>query len=150
MRVVTEEYLKSLVESIVRGRKKQSELKHQEFVGLTGEELVREINAQLGENWVVKEEDKVKFSKEDINAVANGRFYRRTGVKMVMALIIILLSLATAMKYIPNVTIVGYNIFYTLLGGIALAFIYIYSRKQSKVRKELWKQIGRDDVKEGR
>ena len=65
-----------------------------------------------------------------------------------MVVAIIVLSLSVGVKYIPNMTELYYNIYYTLCGFIALAFIYVYSRKQSKVRKELWRQLGRDEGRE--
>lgn len=148
MKVITEQYFNNLVISIVKQKEKLAEQQHVSFTGLTNDELWKEINNCLGNQWTVEKDRQVKFTKADINAVASARFYRKSGIQLLMGMSIIVLALAVIFKNIPNMTMVGYNIFYTLIGAIVLCFLYIYSRKASKVRKELWRQIGRDESEE--
>ncbi len=147
MRVVTEQYLNSLVDSIVKEKEKQAEILHQTFSGLSNDELWQEIKNHLGNQWTVKREHPMKFTRADINAVASARFFRKTGMQMLMILAIIVLALSVVVKYI-TMTALLYNIFYVLFGLISLGFIYIYSRKQSKARKELWRQLGHEEKEE--
>lgn len=153
MKIITEQYFNSIVEGIIKEKEKQADQAKQPFIGLSSDELWGEIGRQLevqpGEKWMVKRQP-MKFTKQDINAVASGRFYRKTGVQLLMALVIILLAMSVAVRYIPDITSLGYNIYYTLCGLVGLGFIYIYSRKQAKVRKELWRQLGREETKEGK
>ena len=148
MKFINQQYYNSVVAGILKEKEKQAELLGQSFIGLSGDELAREVSDHLGEAWSIKAEKPMKFSKSDINAVANARFYRKTGVKLLMGLLIIVLTIAVAVKWIPNMTELHYNIYITLCGVIALVFIYVYSRKQSKVRKELWRQLGREESEE--
>lgn len=139
-----------IVEDIVKEREKQAEKLGREYVGLTGDELQREVVNHLGDAWAIKKEESVKFTRADINAVAGARFFKETGRSLLMGLAIIILGLSVGMKYIPEMTALYYNIYYAVCGLIALIFIYVYSRKQAKVRKRLWRQLGREDIKEER
>ena len=148
MKFITVGYYNSLVDGILKEKEKQAKSSGHPFDGLTEIELTHEINKHMVGEWKIKSEQPVKFTKADINSVASGRFYRTTGVKMLMGLLIIILAVAVAMGYIPNMTALHYNIYYTFCGAIGLGFIYIYSRKQARVRKELWRQIGREETEE--
>ena len=148
MKFITVGYYNSLVDGILKEKEKQAKSSGHPFDGISEGELTREINKHIVGEWKIKSEQPVKFTKADINSVASGRFYRTTGVKMLMGLVIIILAVAVVVKYIPNMTTLHYNIYYTLCGAVALGFIYIYSRKQAKIRKDLWKQIGREETEE--
>lgn len=148
MKYITVQHYNSIVESILKEKEKEAERRKLPFVGLSADELRREVDNHLGGTWTIKREDAVKFSKADINAVAGARFYRKTGLQLLMVMVIIILALSAGVRYIPNMIVLYYNLFYTLCGIIALVFIYIYSHKQAKVRKELWRQIGREESEE--
>lgn len=146
MKFITVQHYNSVVESILKEKEKQAELLHQAFTGITAGELQKELDNHFGGMWTIKKEESVKFSKADINAVAGARFFKGTGRSLLMGLAIIILLLSIGVKYIPDATALHYNIYYALCGVIALVFIYIYSHKQAKVRKELWHKLGRHEI----
>lgn len=148
MKTITEQYLNTLSVNIIKESEKQAELLGNSFNGLTGDQLYQAIKGHLGGEFIVKPEQQVKFSRYDINAVANSRFYRKSGQQLLMGLAIVVLLLVMAIRYIPNMTALGYNISYTVCGAIALVFVFVYSRKQSRARKELWRQLGREEKDE--
>ena len=148
MKVITEQYYHSVVIGILKEREKQIEKLGQPFDGLTADDLSREVENIIGGKWKIKREQSVKFSKADINAVAGARFFKETGQRILMVVAIIILGLSVVVRYIPSMTSLYYNIYYTIVGIVALVFIYVYSRKQSKVRKELWRKLGREEAEE--
>ena len=146
MKFITVQHYNSIVKGILKEKERQAEALHQEFSGLTSDELKKEVDNHIGDGWALKKEEAVKFSKSDINAVAGARFFRQTGRSLLMGLAIVVLGLAVAVKYMPIVmTELYYTIYYALIGLATIGFLYVYTRKQSKVRKELWRQIGREE-----
>lgn len=145
MKLITAQHYHSVVESILKEKERQAESLGQSFIGLSADELQREVDNHLGGAWSIKKEESVKFNKADINAVASARFFRKTGVTLLMGLVIILVAFALVVKSISIMTPLYYNIYYTVCGILTVVFLYIYSRKQSKVRKALWRQIGREE-----
>lgn len=79
----------------------------------------------------------VKFDKHDINAVANGRFFRKSGQKLLMLMAIIILGLAMVVNYTPVPT----YLYYGAIAVVGIVFFYMYAKKQAIARKELWDQI---------
>lgn len=150
MKVITEKYHQDLVDSILKEKRKVAEKLGKPFRGITPDELQEAINVRVGGQWSLTNEEAVKFSRSDINAVASARYFRRGGITMIMGLVIMLLLLAIAVKSVVIMTPLYYNLYYTLCGVIAIGFLYIYSRKQSKVRKALWQQLGREEAEEGK
>jgi len=145
MKIINEQHLNTLVASIIAEKEKQAETIHQTFTGITQDDLFKEIEARLGGKWALKKEKPIKFSKDDINAVANSRFYRKTGIKLLMLVVIALLAFSILTN---NFRILPINVYYGLCAGLAVGFVYLYSRKQSKARKELWKEIGREEIED--
>jgi len=144
MKIIAEQYYYALVDEILKEKQQQAHVSRQPFVGVTDEELKNEIDKRLGKPWAV-EIRKVTLSAKDVNALAGARFFQETGRSLLMALAIIILALSVGIKYIPNMTALYYNLYYTFCGAIALIFIYIYSHKQAKIRKEFkWKYGVRD------
>ncbi|MDD4876768.1 MAG: hypothetical protein PHQ86_06555 [Dehalococcoidales bacterium] len=144
MKIIAEQYYYALVDEILKEKQQQAHVSSQPFIGVTDEELQNEIGKRLGKPWAV-EIRKVTLSVKDVNALAGARFFAETGRSLLMALAIIILALSVGVKYIPNMTALYYNLYYTLCGAVALIFIYIYSHKQAKIRKEFkWKYGVRD------
>ena len=148
MKLITLNIYIETVQSIIKNREKHAEALKQEYTGLSADELNKELSSQFGGAWAIKKEESVKFTKADINAVAGARFFKETGRSLLMGLAIIILGLSVGVKYIPDMTILYYTIYYALIGFATLSFIWVYSRKLSKVRKALWKQIGRGEIGE--
>ena len=149
MKVITEKYYQDLVSDIIKEKRKVAEKLGKPFRGISQEELRDAVNVRVGECSLTNEEA-VKFSRSDINAVASARYFRKGGITMIMGLVILLLLLAIAVKSVVVMTPLYYNLYYALCGLIAIGFLYIYSRKQAKVRKALWQQLGREEAEEGR
>jgi len=150
VKVITEQYYQDLVSSIIKEKRKVAEKLGQPFLGVSQEELREAVKVRVGESCMITKEESVKFSRSDINAVASARYFRRGGISLIMGLVIVLLLLAIVVKSVVVMTPLYYNIYYALCGLIAIGFLYIYSRQQAKVRKELWQQLGREEAEEGK
>jgi len=150
MKVITEKYYQDLVSDVIKEKRKVAEKLGKPFRGISQEELRDAITARVGEQYLLTNEEAVKFSRSDINAVASARYFRRGGITMIMGLVILLLLLAIVVKSVVVMTPLYYNLYYALCGLIAIGFLYLYSRKQAKVRKALWQQLGREEAEEGR
>jgi len=149
MKTITERQYNELVDIILKEREKQAGKTSQPFNGVDCDELQRGITNRLGDSWRITSEQPMKFTKADISAVANARYFRKSGITLLMGLLIIMLLLSIAVKSFVVMIPLYYNLYYTVVGLIALAFIWVYSRGQSKIRKELWRQLGRGETKEG-
>ncbi len=145
MKTITEQHYNSIVEAIIKEKEKQAESANLPFIGMTPDELRHEVNCYLGTNeWLVKR-NPPKFDRKDISAVASARFFRKTGISLFMGVIIAILVLSIGIRYV-NMTPLYYNLCYTFIGLLALGFIYVYSKMQGKVRRELWRQLGREEI----
>jgi len=145
MKIITERQYGEIVLNIIKERKKKAEKTSQSFNGVDGDDLNEEVTRHLGDEWMVTNEQPVKFTRGDINAVAGARYFRKGGITLVMGLLIIQLLLAIVVRSFIIMTPLGYNLYYVLCGLIALGFILIYSRQQSKIRRELWRELGREE-----
>lgn len=148
MKIITERQYGEIVLNIIKERKKKVEKASQSFNGVNGDDLNEEVARYLGDEWMVTNEQPVKFTRGDINAVAGARYFRKGGITLVMGLLIIQLLLAITVKSLIIMTPLYFNLYYVLCGLIALGFIWVYSHKQSKIRKELWRQLGREESAE--
>lgn len=145
MKIITEIHFNNLVAGIIAEKQKIAEKQHEIFMGVSQDDLMDEVAVKVGGKFVVKREQPVKFSKSDINAVANNRFYRKTGLKLLMGAVIILLGLSMLTN---NFQVINPYVYYGLCGITAIVFVYVYSSKQAKARKELWHEIGREEIEE--
>lgn len=144
MKVIAEQYYYALVDEILKERLRESKSANRVFVGLTDDELHAEIEKRLGKPWAI-EVRKVTLSASDVNALASARFLKETGWTLLMGLAIVILSLSIAVRYISGMTALYYNIYYVICGAVGLVFIYVYTYKLRKVRKEFhWKYGIRD------
>jgi len=146
MKVITEQYFQDLVNGIIKEKKATAGKLDKPFRGISQDELCEAVTARIGEPWVVNKEESIKFSRSDINAVASARYFRKGGISLIMGLVILLLVLAIVVKSVVVMTPLYYNLYYAFCGLIAIGFLYIYSRKQAKVRKELWQKLGREEA----
>ena len=146
MKVISTEQLSSLMESIILDKEQQAKvIPGQKFRGISSGDLFQQIREKLGTDWAVRKVN-IKLTKEDLNSVANSRFYRKTGLKLLMIVAIVMLGLATltaTFHFIPPV------VYYVLCGLAAIAFVFVFSKKQSEARRELWKGfLGENDEPE--
>ena len=115
------------------------------FEGLTANDLMAEIDKRVGtSDWRVNNGITPKLGTEDINAVANSRFYRKTGLKLLMAFGIVIMGLALITR---TWNILPVYLYYGLNLGAAVIFVYVYGKKQRETRKELWQGIDGEDTK---
>jgi hypothetical protein len=145
MKTIAEQFFGYLVGDIIKEKQDIAEKEHKQFNGVNGSDLVVEIEKHLGKGWVVAPPQ--KLSVEDVNAIANARFFKQTGQKLLMGMTIVILGLAVVARYL-TLTPLGINIFYTIFGMVALSFIWVYTRKQAKNRKEFHWKWGVKDTEE--
>ncbi len=144
MKSITAQHLEGVIEQIMHDREELAKIKQEQFTGVTQDEVLTELKKRLGVNWILKKEVNVKFTKDDIAAVANSRFYRKSGMKMLMAWAIIILAFAMftmTLQFIPLYAYYGLSILVTI------GFIFFYSKKQKQARIELRQAVyGSDKV----
>lgn len=145
MKTITKRQYSDIVDDIIQDGKKRSAKTGKPFGGVVGDDLYRVVKQAVGDDFTVKEDESFKLSKADINAVANSRYYRsKGGFTLIVAtfILVILLSIYQRATLMPPL------IFFSLLAFVALGFIWIYSRGQSKIRKDVWAQLGREESEE--
>lgn len=143
---ITERQLADITVNIIKEKQTECEKRSQEFRGINSETLMREVSEYLGDEWTVIKEQDVKFTKADINAVAGARFFRKGGLTLLMAMLILVLGASLIPRYVGmEMTPLNVTIIYSILGVIFLVFMWIYNKGQSKIRKELWGQLGREE-----
>jgi hypothetical protein len=113
---------------------------------VSGDSVLANLHKYFGDNWTLTKTPPVKFTKDDINAVANGRFYRKTGIKMLLVFAIVVLGIYILMTVFTSIAPV---MWFSIYGLVGIFFMYLYSRKQREVRKELWKGIKGEGQQEG-
>jgi hypothetical protein len=144
MKTITAQQLEGVIENIIHDKEEQAKLRKETFTGITENEVIDGIVKRLGVDWVLVKEPPLKLSKDDLNAVANSRFYRKTGGKLLMGLAIIVLGLAILTLTVP---LIPPKIYYVVITLVAVGFVYMYSKKQREARKELWTGIEGEDKK---
>lgn len=147
MKGVSSPQLEAVIENIMADKEKQAKVLGQPFIGVTSVEVLSELNKRMGSDWILRKEQPMKFTKEDINAVANSRFYRKTGLKLLMLLAIVILGLSSMSTWAPN--LIPPYAYYGLYAGAAMLVFWQYAKKQRQVRKELWKSIEGDGIESG-
>ncbi len=134
MKAITEQHLSTVVSDIVNDKKKEAKVVGSTFMGVPKSVMYSELDKRLGIEWVAVEDNVVRITKDDVNAMANGRFFRKTGMRLLMILAIVVLGLATlntTVRVLPNIA------YYILEIGSVLGFMFVFSKKQRESRKEL-------------
>ena len=141
---ITASHLSTLIEDITVEAQKRAKQTGIPFMGVPQDSLQSELNRKIGTNdWSVKKENPIKFTKADINAVASGRFYRKSGLKILMLWAVVVLFLLQVMTWMPNLTI---GVYYGACIAVTVGFVAVYGKKQSIARRELWRGIEGDGV----
>lgn len=138
MKTITAEQFAGVIEGIVHDREELAKLRKEPFVGVNQGDVLVEIKNRLGDKWILKKNPTFKLKKEDIPAMANARFYRKTGMKMLMmwAMVILAFAILTlTLRLIPLQVYYGCGIL------ITAGFVCMYSRKQKRVREELKQEL---------
>lgn len=145
MKTITEQTHRQAVDAILKERERLCAVRNETFRGMTSEEIQGELLNRFGGTYLVQRDRNIKFTKSDINAVANSRFYRKTGIKYLLGLGIILLIVAMLVNTFSVVPLIAG---YSICAVVAIGFVYFYQRGQSKMRKELWNELGREESDE--
>jgi hypothetical protein len=88
-----------------------------------------------------KAEDDIKFDKNDISAVANSRFFRKAGLRILLGWALVLF-IVTALYNFLN--IMPSALAYILISVSSIVAVYLYGKKQTEVRVKLWENIERN------
>lgn len=146
MKYVNPQQLDGMIESIIVDEEKQAKSANVTFTGVSHNKLSSELQRRFGGDWILKKEHPIKFTKQDINAVANARFYKKTGIRILMLWLIVVLALLQSIQWIP---IGAIYIYYAICAIVTIGFVYIYGKKQRESRRELWKGIEGDGLEGG-
>ena len=85
----------------------------------------------------------VKLGKRDISAIANSRYFSKTGMKLVIgmiAIMVLMYMLVTWVRGIPPF------IFYIVMAVAVLALMYVYDRGQRKLFRKYWKRLEQEGI----
>ncbi len=87
-----------------------------------------------------KEKQSATLDWSDIDAVANSRFFKKSGQRYLMLLAIVIMGLAILTIGIPLLSIpplITPPIYYILVAIAAVIFVYVYGKRQRQAKKEL-------------
>ena len=134
MKTVTKQHISALVDDILEAKKKEARAGGVSFVGIPRSVVYAELDRRLGADWVATENDVLRITKDDVNAMANARFFRKVGMRLVMGFIIIVLglyALNVRVQFVPDM------VYYSLEAAAVVAFMFVFAKKQRESRKEL-------------
>ena len=83
----------------------------------------------------------VKLSKKDINAIANSRYFAKSGMKLLIgmiAVIVIMYMLVTWIPAIPDFSL------YIVMSIAVLVLFFIYDRGQRKLFRKYWDRLEKE------
>lgn len=137
-KTVTPQVLDGVILEVLANGEKESQLKREEFTGISGGKFLVKLHEAMGDDWVLTKDEPVKLTDADINAVAAARFFRGKGLTLVLvwALAISLLWMVTT-----TIPIIPLPVFGALNALAAIIFFYVYAKNLKKVRKSLWAGI---------
>ncbi len=133
MKVIPAEQFIDVVEDVIIDREKQAKALSQSFIGVAKNEMLAELNKRIDDGWIFTKAHP-KFTREDVDAVAKSRFYRKTGSNLFIYLIISMIGLAiltATFRVIPPF------VYYSIAVPVAFTFLYTYLKKQREGIREL-------------
>ncbi len=133
MKVIAPYNIEHMLQNIISEKVRQANKAQKQFRGVPSSEVFSDLNRMIGDEWVLVKPPSLQ--PEDMKAVANSRFNRKVGIKLLMLLTIIMLGLATVTRTFP---ILPAWAFYSLLGISAFVILSIYTKKQRDAQKEMW------------
>ena len=140
MRVVTPHQVTTIVEDIIAQKRRASKVVGTPFSGVMVSELSRELNEHLGDS-VVTDSQKPQWDKQDLITMVNGRYFRKTGMTMLMAAVILMIAVSYFTTTVPIIpTIAGY----LANAVVAVGFLALYQVKLKKYQKEFWDLVQGD------
>ena len=109
---------------------------------VTLQDITTGLSIRHGLATFVKKENPVKLNKEDINILANHRYFKKTGSRLLLVAAFIVLALATLSN---TYSILPIPLAY---GGIIVAGVgtaYFYMKGQKVVRDQFRKELGMEN-----
>jgi hypothetical protein len=144
MKTVTVTQLESVISHIIHDTESLDKLKKQSFMGVRSDSVLVELDKRLGNDWMLVKDNPVKLDKDDIAALANSRFFKKMGQKLMMAwaLIVVVLAMLTL-----TVKVLPLSLYYGIAIVVTGIFLVIFSRKQRAEREGLSRAVyGSDKV----
>lgn len=138
MRIITLAQLDDYTREVIAKYEQQVNKRGEKFVGVPQDELYNGLVDIIGDEWMLKKESALKFTKADVNAVANSRFYRTKGLKILLLWAVVVLVLLQAVAWFPVIPI---YVYYASCCVATVGFVGLYSKKQRESRLELWRGI---------
>ncbi len=139
MKVISEQQLVTIIESIMRDKTQQAKRSGLPFNGISNSELFNEIGKRIEGDWSVERATSLKLTKDDLNAVAINRFYRKTGLSLLMMFAIVVLGLATLTT---TFNIIPVFVYYGLLVVCVVVFVFVFAKKQREAKRDFWDGVG--------
>ncbi len=134
MKNVTTSQFESIVREIVIEQEREAKGRNEVFGGIRGKDVLAKINEKIGEEWMVKRPSTWHMSEADMNSIANGRFFKKSGSALLMAWTIVILVLLQVIQRFPFAPVA---IYYALCFITTVGFVWLYGKKQKKARREL-------------
>jgi hypothetical protein len=137
---MTPQQLEGITESIIAEKERAAERKREDFVGIPKKDFLMELSQRIDDECSFVKVH-LKLNSQDINAVANRRFFDEIGQKLLMGTAVIILALILLLKILPGMPL---SVYYVLIATIAVilgGFIVIYRRKQLKFKREFAKTV---------
>lgn len=82
--------------------------------------------------------NKFKLSHRDINSIAYTEYFRQTGIKWMLGIIVVALLAQVGRVWLPVLPLI---VVYSVMGILCVWFLVIYTKGQNKHRKKLWEQL---------
>jgi hypothetical protein len=80
----------------------------------------------------------IKLSKGNINSVAYSEYFAKSGIKLVMGMIIVALVSQICRIFLDMVPLIFVNL---IFGGLFIWLLSLYTLKQKKYHKALWQDL---------
>lgn len=139
-KTITPQQLEGIAESIIIEKERLAERKREDFNGISKKDFLSELTQRIGDDdSFVKYH--LKLNTQDINAVANRRFFDEIGQKLLMGTAVIILFLILLMRLLPGMPLAVYYFLIAAVAVVLVGFIFIYRRKQVKFKKEFAKTV---------
>lgn len=132
--IVTLPTFESTIRGILAEKEREAKAKKLDFIGIDKSELLQSVTKKFGDDWELSKPPVLHISEADSNSIASGRFFRKTGLKILMIWTILILGIAQSINWLP---LIPYQVYYVLFFILTTGLVLIYSRKQNVERKAL-------------
>jgi hypothetical protein len=124
---------------VIAEKEEIAKLKGEPFSGIHKIEFIKKFAEKLEDDIYIQRDPTVQFTDNDVNAAASARFFKGTGMNLVLGWLFLVTLTVIAPIYIP----VPQFLLWVLNGIYAVVFMWIYTRELRKLRKKIWAGLGR-------